>query len=188
MSQRFNFIETLLSGVYKVEQKPIEDSRGFFSRFFCAEEFKEIGFTQPIAQMNHTLTKQKGAVRGMHYQHPPFTEAKIVTCLRGEIFDVAIDIRKGSPTFLQWHAEILSNKNQSSLYIPDGFAHGFQTLTENCELLYIHSAFYEQDAEGALNVLDPELDINWPIDIIELSERDRNHPMIGASFEGIDIQ
>ena len=188
MSQRFNFIETPLKGLYKIEQKPIVDSRGFFSRFFCAEEFKDIGFTQPIAQMNHTLTKQKGAVRGMHYQHPPCTETKIVTCIRGEIFDVAVDIRKGSPTFLKFHVEILSDKNQSSLYIPDGFAHGFQTLTEDCELLYIHSSLYQHDAEGALNVFDTELNIEWPQKITEISERDKNHPMIDSSFEGIDLQ
>ena len=99
-----------------------------------------------------------------------------------------VDIRKDSPTFLQWHAEILSEKNQSSLYIPDGFAHGFQTLTKNCELLYIHSSFYQHDAEGAINVLDAKLDIEWPLKIKEISERDQNHPMIGSNFEGIDIQ
>jgi len=188
MSQHFNFIESPLKGLYKIDRKPISDSRGFFSRFYCAEEFKEIGFTRPVAQMNQTLTKQKGAVRGMHYQHPPYTETKVVTCIRGEIIDVAVDIRKDSPTFLQWHAEILSAENQSSLYIPDGFAHGFQTLTENCELLYIHSSFYEVDAEDALNALDPKLSIDWPFEITELSERDHNHPMIDTDYEGIDIQ
>lgn len=188
MSQRFNFIETSLKGLYKIEQKPIVDSRGFFSRFFCAEEFKEIGFTQPIAQMNHTLTKQQGAVRGMHYQNPPYSETKIVTCIRGEVFDVALDLRKNSPTFLQWHAEILSENNQSSLYIPDGFAHGFQTLTEDCELLYIHSCIYNADAEGVVNVLDTELGIEWPLEITEISERDQTHSMIDTTFEGLDIQ
>ena len=187
MSQRFNFIETSLKDLYKIEQKPIEDERGFLSRFFCAEEFKEIGFTKPIAQMNHTFTKQKGAVRGMHFQNSPHTETKIITCMRGEVFDVAVDIRKNSPTFLQWHAEILSEKNQSSLYIPDGFAHGFQTLTENCELLYIHSSSYQPDAEGALNALEPKLSIDWPLEITEISERDRNNPMISSEFKGIDI-
>ena len=188
MSQRFNFIETSLKGLYKIEQKPIVDSRGFFSRFFCAEEFKEIGFTQPIAQMNHTLTKQQGAVRGMHYQNPPYSETKIVTCIRGEVFDVAIDLRKNSSTFLHWHAEILSESNQSSLYIPDGFAHGFQTLTNDCELLYIHSYIYNADAEGAVNVLDTKLGIEWPLEITEISERDQTHSMIDTTFEGLDIQ
>jgi dTDP-4-dehydrorhamnose 3,5-epimerase len=187
MSQRFNFIESSLKGLYKIVKKPIEDERGFFSRFFCAEEFKKLGFRKPIAQMNHSFTKQKGAVRGMHFQYSPYTEAKIITCIRGEIFDVAVDIRKDSPTFLQWHAEVLNENNQSSLYIPDGFAHGFQTLTENCELLYIHSSFYQHDAEGGLNVLDRELSIDWPLEISEISERDQNHPMINKSFKGIDI-
>lgn len=188
MGERFNFIETPLTGLYKIDRIPIEDSRGFFSRFFCAKEFKKIGFTSPVAQMNQTLTKHKGTVRGMHYQCPPYTETKIVTCIQGEIIDVAVDIRKDSPTFLQWHAEILSAENQSSLYIPDGFAHGFQTLTEDCGLFYIHSSFYQPDAEGALNVIDPKLDINWPMDITEISARDQNHPMIDTDFEGIDIQ
>ena len=188
MSHRFNFIGTPLTGLYKVEHKPIEDLRGFFSRFFCAEEFKEIGFNQPVAQMNHTLTKQKGAVRGMHYQNSPYTETKIVTCIRGKIFDVAVDVRKDSPTFLQYHAEILSEDNQSSLYIPDGFAHGFQTLTDNCELLYIHSCSYNADAESAINVLDTKLDIEWPLKITDISDRDKNHLMIDSRFEGIVIQ
>jgi len=188
MTQRFNFTETRLKGLYKIERKPIIDNRGYFSRFFCAEEFKEIGFIQPIAQMNHTITNKKGAVRGMHYQCLPYTEKKIVTCIRGEVIDVAVDIRKASPTFLQWHAEILSEQNQSSLYIPDGFAHGFQALKPNCELLYIHSCIYNPGSEAAINALDPELGIDWPLDIAEISERDKNHPMINESFEGIDIQ
>lgn len=188
MSQRFNFVETPLVGLYKIERIPIQDSRGFFSRFFCAEEFKEIGFTSPIAQINQTLTKQKGTARGMHYQCSPHTETKIVTCIRGGVFDVAIDIRKDSPTFLQWHAEILNPESQTGLYIPEGFAHGFQALKEDCELLYIHSAFYQSDAEGALNAIDPKLDIDWPLEITEISERDRKHPMIDIKFEGIDIK
>lgn len=188
MSQRFNFIETALTELYKIEKKPITDSRGFFSRFFCADEFKEIGFTQPIAQMNHTLTKQKGAVRGLHFQLPPYTETKIVTCIQGKVFDVAIDIRKDSPTFLQWHAEILSEDNQMSLYIPDGFAHGFQALTDDCELLYIHSCPHSSEHEGALNLLDEKLKIDWPLKITEISNRDQSHPMISSSFEGINTQ
>ena len=187
MSQRFDFIETPLAGLVRVDRKPIVDNRGFFSRFFCVEEFKQIGFTQPIAQMNHTLTKRKGAIRGMHFQHPPYTENKVVTCIQGEILDVAVDIRKGSETFLQWHAERLSADNQFSLYIPAGFAHGFQTLTDDCELLYIHSALYAPNAEGALNALDPTLAIDWPLEVTELSERDFNHPMLNPQFEGIVI-
>jgi dTDP-4-dehydrorhamnose 3,5-epimerase len=187
MSQRFDFIETPLSGLFRVERKPIDDHRGFFSRFFCAKEFKEVGLSKPIAQINHTLTKRKGIIRGLHFQYPPYCETKIVSCIQGKVFDVAVDIRKGSQTFLQWHAEILDAESQSSLYIPDGFAHGFQTLTENCQLLYLHSNFYTQKAEAALNVFDPVLAIDWPLKVKEISQRDQNHPLLDSQFEGIEI-
>ena len=187
MSQHFDFIETPLNGLLRINRKPIMDSRGFFSRFFCAKEFKTIGFGRAVAQINHTLTQAKGTIRGMHFQRPPYSETKIVTCLQGEILDVAVDIRKDSSTFLQWHAEVLSAENQSSLYIPDGFAHGFQTLTDNCQLVYLHSSFYSPNSEGALNVLDPTLAIDWPLQVSEISERDSNHPFIENHFEGIII-
>lgn len=187
MSKRFDFISTPLPGLVLIERKPIVDSRGFFSRFYCAEEFKELGFNQLISQMNYTLTKQKGTIRGMHFQYPPHTEIKIVTCIQGKILDVAVDVRKGSPTFLQWHAEILSAENQSSLYIPGGFAHGFQALTDDCLLFYIHSAFYASNAEGALNALDHILAIDWPLEMIEISERDSRHPLLDSFFEGVVV-
>lgn len=187
MSQCFNFISTPLQGIYRIERIPITDQRGFFSRLFCAEEFEDVGLTQPIAQINHTLTKQKGTIRGMHFQYPPHTEIKVVTCIQGEVFDVAIDLRKGSPTFLQWHVEILSKANQLSLYIPDGFAHGFQTLTEDCQMFYIHSKIYVPGAEGALNAMDPKLAIQWPQQITGISERDNNHPMLDDTFKGLSI-
>lgn len=187
MTNRFDIVETTLSGLFLINRKPISDQRGFFSRFFCAEEFKEIGLIKPIAQMNHTLTKSRGAIRGMHFQKEPYTETKIITCIQGEILDVVIDIRKGSPTFLQWHSELLSAENQTSLYVPDGFAHGFQTMTENCQLLYLHSNVYTPKAEGALNALDPAIGIDWPLEITEMSERDRNHPMFDSEFKGIEI-
>lgn len=187
MSERFNFIETPLSGLYLIQKKPISDNRGFFNRLFCSDEFKEIGFNKSIVQMNTSFTKKKGTVRGMHYQYPPYTETKIITCLKGEVFDVAVDLRKDSPTFLQWHGHILSEKDLYSYYIPDGFAHGFQTLTDNCELLYMHSSSYQQDAEAAINVLDPKINIAWPLTISDISERDNSHPMIETSFEGIQV-
>jgi len=170
-----------------IQRKPIGDTRGLFSRFFCAEEFGQAGFTQPIAQINHTLTHKKGTVRGLHFQLPPYAEAKVVSCINGSIFDVAVDLRKGSPTFLHWHGEVLSAESQRSLLIPPGFAHGFQTLTEECELIYLHSVPFAPDAEGALNVADPKLAITWPLPLAELSERDRTHPMIDAEFKGITL-
>jgi dTDP-4-dehydrorhamnose 3,5-epimerase len=187
MSQRLQFIPTLLSGLYSIKGKPIKDQRGFFNRLFCAEEISEIGLKKPIVQMNQTMTRKKGAIRGLHFQNTPYTETKIVTCIKGKVFDVAIDIRKNSPTFLKWHAEELSDSNNVSLYIPDGFAHGFQALTNDCELLYMHSEFYQSAAEDALNVLDPRLSIKWPLEITEISERDSKHPMINI-FKGVEIK
>jgi dTDP-4-dehydrorhamnose 3,5-epimerase len=187
MSARFNFTETKLPDLHTVQRKPIADSRGFFARFFCAEEFHELGLVKPIVQINHTLTDKKGAVRGMHFQYPPHAETKIVSCIRGKIFDVAIDIRRGSPTFLQWYGVELSTENFKSLYIPEGFAHGFQTLTEDCELLYLHTAPYVQDSEGDLHANDPLVNIKWPLVIAEISEKDNTHSFIDNDFEGVRL-
>ena len=184
-NKRFDFLPTPLEGLWVVQRKPVEDQRGFFCRFFCAEEFQAVGLKKPLAQINHTYTIKEGAVRGLHFQYPPYSEGKIVSCLRGEVYDVAVDIRKGSPTFLHWHGEILSAANQKSLLIPEGFAHGFQTLTENCEVLYLTSSPFHPQAEGALHVADPRIGIVWSIAITELSERDRAHPFITPDFEGI---
>jgi dTDP-4-dehydrorhamnose 3,5-epimerase len=183
--ERFDFNPTPLNGLLVAQRRPLADPRGFFSRFFCAEAFGPAGFTKSIAQINHTRTRKRGAVRGLHFQHPPDAECKIVSCLSGEVFDVAVDIRKGSPTFLRWHAEVLSAQNHRSLLIPEGFAHGFQALTENCEMLYLHSTPFQPQAEGALHVADPKIGITWPLAVTELSEKDRAHPFIGPDFEGI---
>ncbi|MGZ5051345.1 MAG: dTDP-4-dehydrorhamnose 3,5-epimerase [Methylobacter sp.] len=182
---RFEFISTSLPGVVSVQRKTLEDQRGFLSRFYCADEFRDIGVDKPIAQINHTLTRQKGAVRGLHFQYPPYSEAKLVSCLKGEILDIAVDLRPDSPTFLHWHGEILSAANRKSLLIPEGFAHGFQALSEDCELIYLHTAAYQPGAEGALNVRDPKLNIAWPLPITDISERDSNHPFISPDFQGI---
>lgn len=174
-----------LPGLAVVQRKRLEDPRGFFSRLFCADELAAVGFALPIAQINQTLTSKRGAVRGLHFQHPPHAEDKFVSCLRGEIFDVAVDLRRGSATFLKWHAEVLSADNCRSLFIPQGFAHGFQTLTDDCELLYLHSRPYAAGAEGALNANDPALAIAWPRAFTDISERDSAHPHITADFNGI---
>jgi dTDP-4-dehydrorhamnose 3,5-epimerase len=184
---RFDFIQTPLSGLTLVQRRVIEDERGFLSRFYCAEEFAAAGFEFPITQINHTLTRKKGAVRGLHFQYPPHAEIKLVSCLHGEIFDVAVDLRHDSPTFLQWHGVVLSAQNRQSLLIPKGFAHGFQTLSEDCELIYLHTAAYSPESEGALNVTDPKFDIAWPLAITEISARDRNHKMIEQNFQGMNI-
>lgn len=184
---RFDVIDTPLAGLKVVQRKPIRDARGYFSRFFCAEEFRQAGLNSRIAQINHSHSKIAGTVRGMHYQLPPHAETKFVSCIRGEIFDVAVDLRKGSPTFLKWHGEILSAENQRSLLIPEGFAHGFQTLTDDCELLYLVSAPYEPTAENGLNAADPLMKITWPLPITEMSDKDRNNAFLSPEYSGIEF-
>lgn len=176
-----------LNGLYLIEASPINDNRGLFERLFCQNELEVIRPNIIIRQINHSLTKQKGSIRGMHFQTPPHCEMKIIRCLKGKVFDVAIDLRKGSKTFLKWHAEILSDQNLKSIVIPEGFAHGFQTLEDNCELLYLHSAFYCKEAEGAINYADTRLNIAWPLEFTDISERDKNHPFISEDFEGMEI-
>jgi dTDP-4-dehydrorhamnose 3,5-epimerase len=176
---------TGLQGLNLIEREQRADARGSFSRLFCAEELASAGFAQPIAQINHTLTRRRGSVRGLHFQHPPHSEDKMVNCLRGSVFDVALDLRHGSPTFLRWHAEVLSADNRRSLLIPKGFAHGFQALSDDVELLYFHSAPYVQAAEGGVNPRDPAIAIDWPLPFADVSERDAAHPPLGPSFNGV---
>ena len=182
---RFAIHELPLPGLKLVERQNLGDPRGFLSRMFCAEELAEAGWTSPIAQINLTRTIRQGTVRGMHYQRPPHAEIKLVNCLRGSVLDIAVDLRRGSPTFLQWHAEELSAENRRSMLIPEGLAHGFQALTDDCELLYFHSAAHAPASEGALSALDPRLDIRWPLEITEMSERDRSHPRLTDQFTGL---
>lgn len=184
MSQ-FSIIETPLEGLKIIERKSICDSRGFLARIFCGDQLKGAGWEKPIAQINQTVTKKKGTVRGMHFQNIPHTEMKLVSCLRGEIWDVAVDLRENSATFLHWHAEKLSAKNCRALLIPEGFAHGFQTLSDDCELLYLHSAQYRPESEAGLSPSDPKLSISWPIDFTEISIKDSNHTLISDKFKGL---
>lgn len=184
---RFDFIPTPLAGLILVQRKLIEDHRGFMSRFYCADEFSVAGFNKPIAQINHTLTRKKGAVRGLHFQYPPYAETKLVSCLQGEIFDVAVDLRRDSPTFLHWHGVMLSAQNHLSLLIPEGFAHGFQAMSEDCELIYLHTMSYHPESESAVNVADPKLGIVWPLETTDISEKDCKHKLIEQNFQGIAI-
>ena len=171
MSSCFEILNTPLQRLKLIQRNPIGDHRGYLERMFCTEELQSLIPGRGIVQINHTLTARRGTVRGLHFQYPPHAETKIVSCLRGEVFDVAVDLRQGSPTFLHWHAEILSAANHKTLVIPEGFAHGFQTLTEDCELLYFHTAAYHPDAEGGLNAQDPRLDIRWPEAVMELDRK-----------------
>lgn len=184
---RFAVTGLPLTGLRLVERSGLGDERGFLSRLFCAEELRDAGWNKPIAQINHTYTAQRGTVRGMHFQEPPHAEMKLVSCLRGEVWDVAVDVRAGSETFLQWHAEPLSADNRRAMLIPEGFAHGFQALSDDVELVYCHSAAYAVSAEAALNAADPRLAIAWPLPIIERSERDALHPMLTDAFAGVSL-
>jgi dTDP-4-dehydrorhamnose 3,5-epimerase len=184
---RFTVIDLPLFGLKLVERQSLGDSRGFLSRLFCAEELSTAGWRESIAQINQTYTAQRGTVRGMHYQNPPRAEMKLVSCLQGEVWDVAVDLRAGSPTFLHWNAELLSDTNNRALLIPEGFAHGFQTLTNDVTLLYCHSAAYNPEAEGALNAQDPRLAITWPLAIESVSVRDSKHPLLDLKFEGVRL-
>lgn len=182
---RFMVTNLPFQGLRIIERQRLSDDRGFLSRLFCATELAAAGWHRPIAQINHTATSQRGTVRGLHYQCPPHAEVKLVTCLNGKSWHVAVDLRAGSPTLLQWHVEILSAIDNRALLIPEGFAHGYQTLCTNVELLYFHTAAYHPSAEAALNARDPRLAIPWPLEITELSPKDAMHPLINSKFEGI---
>lgn len=185
--KRFAIVDLPLAGLKRVERQRLGDARGFLSRLFCAEELAATGWVKPVAQINQTVTAKRGTVRGLHFQHPPHAEMKLVSCLRGEVWDVAVDIRAGSKTFLHWHAERLTADNGHALLIPDGFAHGFQTLTDDVELLYCHSAAYDERAEAGLNPNDVRLAIVWPLPIAEISARDTQHPMLNDQFAGVAL-
>ncbi|MDP1526747.1 MAG: dTDP-4-dehydrorhamnose 3,5-epimerase [Rhodocyclaceae bacterium] len=185
MNQRFDLIDTILTGLKLLQRKPIGDNRGYLDRMFCTEELEPLLAGQSIVQVNHTLTAACGTVRGLHFQYPPHAETKFVSCLRGEVFDVAVDLRRDSPTFLRWHGEILSADNHRTLMIPKGYAHGFQTLSDNCEMLYFHTAAYHAESEGGLHPLDARLDIAWPLTVKALSLRDSSHPLINNDFLGV---
>lgn len=178
---------TPLQEAFIIELEPVTDDRGLFTRVFCQQELRNILHDKNIVQINHSLTRQKGALRGMHFQYSPKSEIKMVKCLRGSVFDVIIDLRKGSPTFLKWHGEVLSAKNMKMMYIPEGFAHGFQTMEGNCELLYLHTEFYSPEHEGGVRYNDPKIGIKWPLGVTDISERDKNHPLLGEDFLVIEF-
>ena len=179
--------ESPLAGIWIAESTVHQDNRGAFSRLFCADEEQAILGDRKIVQINHSLTRAVGAVRGMHYQKPPQAEMKIVRCLRGRVLDVAVDLRKGSPTFLKWTALELTPASRQAFIIPEGCAHEFPVLEESSELLYLHTAFYTPMAEGAVRYDDPAIGIHWPLPPTDLSERDLSQPYLDEAFEGISL-
>lgn len=179
------FTSSPLQGSYLIEPEPKGDERGWFARTYCEKEFEQMGLFQKWVQLNHSFTAEKGTIRGLHFQLPPYSEIKLVKCIAGAIFDVVVDVRKNSPTFLQWFGAELTARNKSMMYIPEGFAHGFQTLTENCEIIYHHSALYAPNAEAGLRYNDPILNIKWSLPAINISARDNQHLLINKEFIGI---
>jgi dTDP-4-dehydrorhamnose 3,5-epimerase len=187
MNRRLETSATTLPGVTMIQRAPITDERGWLERMYDTTELAEALGTRGIAQVNRTLTRSTATIRGLHFQVQPSAEGKIVSCLRGAIFDVAVDLRRGSSTFLRWHGETLSEENRRSLLIPEGFAHGFQALVDDCELLYFHTAAYDPAKERGLNPLDPRVGIAWPLTVGYMSDRDRSLEPIEAGFEGIVV-
>lgn len=185
MSGRFEARKTPLDGLLVLTRRKMADERGFLSRLFCEEDLAAFGWQGHLAQLNETGTAQMGTVRGMHFQRPPHAEIKLVTCTRGHILDVAVDIREHSPTFLQHFAVELSEDNACSLLIPKGFAHGFQALTDDVRMIYAHSERHAAEAEGGLNPQDSALAIDWPLPVINLSPRDEAHPLLSRDYRGV---
>lgn len=179
--------QTSIADLKIIDRQRVEDHRGFLSRLFCIEELESEGWQKEIAQINHTCTRKRGTVRGLHYQMPPHSEMKLVTCIRGEVWDVAVDLRKNSPTFLEFFGVTLSDTNMRSLLIPEGFAHGFQTTTDDVEMIYCHSHTYQPAFEKGLSPRDQTLAIPWPEAITIISDRDNTLPIVGAGFEGLSF-
>ena len=178
------FTKLSLQGAYAIELTSRGDERGRFTRLFCATELARIGHVKPIVNVNHSYTQKTGTIRGLHFQYPPDCEVKIVKCLRGAIWDCIVDIRKGSPTFLQWEGIELTESNNRMIYVPEGFAHSFQSLTDDVEIAYFVSNYYAPNNEGGLRYDDPALNITWPVTVTEVSARDKEHPLLNENFEG----
>ena len=174
-----------LAGAFTIDVQPFQDNRGFFTRIFCEKEFKEHELVQHFVQANHSGTHGKGVIRGMHFQHSPFCEVKLVKCIQGAIFDVIVDVRKDSPTFLQWFGAELSSENKRMMYVPAGFAHGFQSLTENSEITYLVSEFYNKESESGIRYNDETVNIQWPLPVSLLSEKDQIIPLVSDSFNAV---
>jgi dTDP-4-dehydrorhamnose 3,5-epimerase len=180
------FNPTPLEGAYTIEIEKRGDDRGFFARFFCENEFREAGLETRFVQINNSLTGLKGTLRGLHYQLPPNAEVKVVRCIRGELWDVILDLRAGSPTFGKWFGAELTAENRRMMYVPRGFAHGFVTLTDDTEALYLVSAFYGPEEERGVRYNDPAHGIEWPVEPREISDKDRNWPDLNADFHGFE--
>ena len=169
------FTETVLKGAFLVEVKKLEDDRGFFGRAWCQQEFEDHGLNANIRQINTSFTHKKGTIRGMHYQIDPYQESKFIRCTRGRIFDVIIDLRPDSETFMQWIGHELSEDNYRMVFVPENFAHGFVTLQDHCEVYYPTTEFYTPGSERGIRYNDPAYNIDWPVEVEVVSEKDMGH-------------
>jgi dTDP-4-dehydrorhamnose 3,5-epimerase len=179
--------KTIIEGAAEIETSPILDSRGSFTRFFCQDELSMLNYGQPIEQINCSLTKKAGTVRGLHFQYPPKSEDKVVMCISGSVYDVMVDIRKNSATYCKWHSAILDSSKMNMVYIPKGLAHGFQTLEDNCRILYFHTEFHAPQLEGGFRFDSLSLNIPWPQDISDISKRDRELKIFEPEIDGIQL-
>jgi dTDP-4-dehydrorhamnose 3,5-epimerase len=176
-----------IPGAFLIDPAPRSDERGYFARAFCARTFREWGLADVFPQANLSFSVKRGIIRGLHYQLPPAAEAKLVLVLRGRIQDVMVDLRKGSPTFLRWHSEVLSSDSRRMLYVPPGCAHGYQALEDQTEVYYFASAEYHPSLERQVNYKDPRLGIRWEEPNAILSAKDSSSPHLSAEFEGVDL-
>ncbi|MEM6453736.1 MAG: dTDP-4-dehydrorhamnose 3,5-epimerase [Acidobacteriota bacterium] len=178
--------EGTIAGLFRIVPTPFADDRGSFFRYFCRDTFRSHGIADvDFVQFNHSFNHRRGTLRGMHYQMPPHAEAKFIRCVRGAVYDVFVDLRQGSPSFLRWDAQELSATNHVMVHLPPGIAHGFITLEDDSELLYHHSATYTPEAERGLRYDDPRLAIDWPLAPTVISERDLGHPPLADDFAGL---
>ena len=176
------FVPTPIAGLFEVRLDVHSDRRGRFKRHYCERAFADAGLMTRVAQVNHSVTLGRGSVRGLHFQRPPQAEDKLVSCTYGRVFDVAVDLRRGSPTYLRWAAVELDES--VAFHIPKGCAHGFQTLSEEAHLVYLHSEFYAPESEGGIRYDDPALAIQWPLEAANLSDRDLSFPAVTDAFLG----
>lgn len=176
---------TPIADLMVVQSQRFRDERGAFSRLFCEQELLCLMGHRKIVQINHSRTEAVGAVRGLHFQRAPHAEMKLVRCLKGKVWDVAVDLRPHSPSYKRWYAQELSPRNSHIMVIPEGFAHGFQVLEAGSELLYLHTAFYRPEAESGVRHDDPALAIDWPLPMTDISKRDTSHAYIDPTFGGI---
>ena len=181
------FTETPLHSAYLIDLEKRGDNRGFFARFFCEKEFGDHQLATRFVQINTSLTGKKGTLRGMHYQLQPSAEVKVVRCIKGSLFDVILDLRPDSPTFGKSFGAELNADNRTMMYVPQGFAHGFVTLEDDTEALYLVSALYAPDLERGVRYNDPRFNIQWPVQPTEVSEKDSKWPDFNPEFHGIEL-